>query len=39
MKRENRARLMNVLSMGIFGTLAPFVRNISVLSLKEDKAE
>ena len=32
MKRENRARLMNVLSMGIFGTLAPFVRNISVSS-------
>ena len=32
MKKENRARLMNVSSMAIFGTLAPFVRNISVSS-------
>jgi RarD protein len=32
MKRENKARLMILSSMAIFGTLAPFVRNISVTS-------
>lgn len=32
MKRENKARLMILSSMAIFGTLAPFVRNISVAS-------
>lgn len=32
MKRENRARAMIVASMAIFGTLAPFVRNIAVTS-------
>jgi hypothetical protein len=32
MKKENRARLMIISSMAVFGTLAPFVRNISVTS-------
>ena len=32
MKTENRARLMNIGSMAIFGTLGLFVRNISVSS-------
>jgi len=32
MKKENRARWLIVLSMAIFGTLAPFVRNIPVSS-------
>ncbi|MBQ2726615.1 MAG: EamA family transporter [Clostridia bacterium] len=32
MNQENKARLLLALSMGIFGTLAPFVRNISVSS-------
>lgn len=32
MKQQNRARLNLTLSMAIFGTLAPFVRNISVSS-------
>lgn len=32
MKKENRARLMIVSSMAVFGTLAPFVRNIAVTS-------
>ena len=32
MNKENQARWMNVASMAIFGTLAPFVRNISVSS-------
>ena len=32
MKKTNNARWMLILSMGIFGTLAPFVRNISVSS-------
>ncbi len=32
MNKENRARLMLIASMAIFGTLGPFVRNISVTS-------
>ena len=32
MKRTNRARLSLITSMAMFGTLAPFVRNISVSS-------
>lgn len=32
MKKENRARMMIVAAMALFGTLAPFVRNISVSS-------
>ena len=32
MKKENQARWMIVSSMAVFGTLAPFVRNISVSS-------
>ena len=32
MKQSNRARLQLIVSMTIFGTLAPFVRNISVSS-------
>lgn len=32
MKKENKARLMLVSSMAVFGTLAPFVRNIAVTS-------
>ena len=32
MKKENKARAMILSSMAIFGTLAPFVRNISVSS-------
>jgi len=32
MRRENKSRLMILLAMAIFGTLAPFVRNISVSS-------
>lgn len=32
MKKENRARLMIISAMAVFGTLAPFVRNISVTS-------
>ena len=32
MRRENKSRLMILLAMVIFGTLAPFVRNISVSS-------
>lgn len=32
MKQENKARLMLIASMAIFGTLAPFVRNIQVSS-------
>jgi len=32
MNQANKARLLLALSMGIFGTLAPFVRNISVSS-------
>ncbi|MBQ8368864.1 MAG: EamA family transporter [Clostridia bacterium] len=32
MNHKNKARLMLVLSMAVFGTLGPFVRNISVAS-------
>ncbi len=32
MNQENKARLMLALSMAVFGTLGPFVRNISVSS-------
>ena len=32
MKSQNRAKLMLALSMAIFGTLAPFVRNIPLTS-------
>ena len=32
MRKENKARLMIVVSMAVFGTLAPFVRNIAVSS-------
>ena len=32
MKTSNKARILLILSMAIFGTLAPFVRNISVSS-------
>lgn len=32
MKKEHRARLMVAASMAVFGTLAPFVRNIAVTS-------
>ena len=30
MKQENTAKLLMVLAMVVFGTLAPFVRNMSV---------
>lgn len=32
MKRENKAKSLMIVSMFIFGTLAPFVRNINVSS-------
>ena len=32
MKRENNAKVLMVIAMFIFGTLAPFVRNINVSS-------
>ena len=32
MKESNRSRLMMIVSMTIFGTLAPFVRRIGVTS-------
>lgn len=32
MKKETNAKIMIIISMAVFGTLAPFVRNISVSS-------
>ena len=32
MQKQNRARIMNILAMGIFGTIGLFVRNIGVSS-------
>ena len=32
MNKENKSRLMLIISMAIFGTLAPFVRNVAVSS-------